>query len=135
MGRPRARARVLCGACAGVAALARLLDSPVYPSYAVRPDREDVMGDDTREIAEVANSLAQHAMAQASINGSLLEDLFRTLLSNGTINQHELEIIFKNTESKFTDSEILGTDVSGSAAHRNMLEILRRIAAGHGVRL
>ena len=93
------------------------------------------MGDDTREIAEVANSLAQHAMAQASINGSLLEDLFRTLLSNGTINQHELEIIFKNTESKFTDSETLGPDVSGSAAHRNTLEILRRIAAGHGVSL
>ncbi len=93
------------------------------------------MGDDTREIAEVANSLAQQATAQAAINGSLLEDLFRTLLSNGTINRHELEIIFKNTESKFTDSEILGRGVSGSAAHRNMLEIPRRIAAGHGVRL
>ncbi len=93
------------------------------------------MGDDTREIAEVANSLAQQASAQAAINGSLLEDLFRTLLSNGTINQHELEMIFKNTKSKFTDAKIFGPDVSGTASHRNMLVLLRRIAAGHGVRL
>ena len=93
------------------------------------------MGDDTREIAEVANSLAQQATAQAAINGSLLEDLFRTLLSNGTINRHELEIIFKNTESKFTNGETVGSGVSGTAFHRNVLEILRSIAAGHGVRL
>ncbi len=93
------------------------------------------MGDDTREIAEVANSLAQQASAQAAINGSLLEDLFRALLSNGTINQHELEIIFKNTESKVTDAKSFGPGVSGTVFHRHMLEILRRIAAGHGVRL
>ena len=67
------------------------------------------MGDDTREIAEVANSLAQQASVQA--------------------------MIFKNTASKFTDAKIFGPDVSGTASHRNMLEILRRIAAGHGVRL
>ena len=93
------------------------------------------MGDETRDIAEVANSLAQQASAQAAINGSLLEDLLSTLVENGTINKAELETIFKNTESKLTDGKAFGPDISGSAYHRNLLGILRQIAAGHGVRL
>ena len=93
------------------------------------------MGDETREIAEVANSLAQQASAQAAINGSLLEDLLSTLVANGTINKAELETIFKNTESKLTDGETFGPGVSGTAIHRYMLEILRHIATGHGVHL
>ena len=93
------------------------------------------MPNDTREIAEVANTLAQQASAQAAVNGSLIEDLFRTLLNNGTINKGELEIIFKNTESKLTDPKLAGPKISGTPLHQYMLEILRRIAAGHGVNL
>ena len=90
------------------------------------------MADDTHEIAEVANQLAQQANAQAGVNGVIQSWLISCLLENGTISFEEAQAIFQNSYNFII--ETMGESISrDDPLAKVMLEMLRRNASGFNI--
>jgi hypothetical protein len=91
------------------------------------------MADDIREIAEVANSLAQNASARSAVSGVLMQALIDVLIENGTLNQNDVERAYKAAHSHLIHAA--PPNVLNTQLHAVMLDILRCCASGHNVEL
>ena len=87
-----------------------------------------------REIADAANTLAQGAFGTATVSGVLVQAILNSLLENGQLSQGDVQKMYENAYAS-----VRGVDMSeaarSTAMHQLILEILRRTAAGHKVRL
>jgi hypothetical protein len=92
------------------------------------------MTDNTREIAEVANQLAQQAIAHATASGVILQGLIDALLESGSLSKVELQTVFEKAYA-YISSEGAPPGQLGSPMHQMMLMILQTVAAGHGIKL
>ena len=93
------------------------------------------MENETREIADVANQLAQQSSAQSAVNGVLFENLLVALKHNGMLSQEEVKSIFRRAHMVITQTAKDTPNVREGPLYQYMVQILTKIAAGHGVEI